>query len=57
MPEAPRLAGFSSNSRANWRGALLEGEGVVRECLVGVLDLLEDLLEFLLRSLVVHHLL
>src|SRR5919107_4212234 len=38
-------------------GALLEGEGVIRECLVGALDLLEDLLEFLLCSLVVHHLL
>ena len=32
----------------------MEGEGFIREGLVGVLNLLEDRLEFLLGSLVVH---
>jgi hypothetical protein len=43
-------------TRGELEGPLLQGKGVICQNLVGVLNLLEDLLEFFLSSLVVHHL-
>jgi hypothetical protein len=51
-----RVRGALEQLSGEPEGTFLECEDVVHEGLVGVLDLLEDLLKFLLRSLVVHHL-
>ena len=51
-----RVCGVLEQLSGEPESTFLECEDVVHKVLVGVLDLLEDLLKFLLRSLVVHHL-